>query len=511
MSRWDPRTWRRRPATTAAAIVTVPAIVLSLALVDQGFPLARVDLNDGGVWLTATSKSSLGRYNVPIKELDGGLVATSSTFDVQQDGAWVLLEESSTVSVVDPATVATTTQLATAGTDVSMAAGRVAFVDDAGDVWVRPAAELDLLDLTDDAPDLRLGEGGRAVVARSGAVLTVSPEDGTVTRAPATQPVAPQELGSLGEVEVDAVTAVGDELVVLSGSTVRTLAGEVTVDDTDLVLQQPGPAASTVLLSGRSALWEVPLDGGRPRQHETTGTGTPAAPVRVGDCVYAAWASTLGSSMRLCDGRDPVVEDLEAMTTADVLKFRVNRGFVVLNDTVNGRVWLPQEDTAVHVPNWEDIVPEEEPEESEEDSDSGEVMQDPVTECTDQSAPPVAVDDEYGVRAGRTRVLPVIDNDSSSDCGILVISELDPLPAGFGTVERVRGGRALQVHVLEGATGSAEVKYTVTDGRGFNAPATATVRLTVSDGDEAPTQVRTSSLTVETGGQLVHRSEEHNV
>ncbi|MCM0641426.1 Ig-like domain-containing protein [Cellulomonas wangsupingiae] len=504
MTWFDPRTWRRKPVTTVAAVVTVPAIVLALALVDRGFPLARVDLNDGGVWLTATEQRSLGRYNVPVEELDGGLVPTGSTFDVLQDEGWVLLVEPAAVAVVDPATVATTTQLAVPDTDVSMAAGRVAFVDPAGDGWVRQVSELDLLDLEGDVPDLQLGEGGAAVVARSGAVLAVAPEDGTVTLVPATQPVAPQQVGSIGAGDVDDVTAVGDELVVLDGSTVRTLAGEVTVDDTDLVLQQPGPAASSVLLAGSSALWEVPLDGGTPRRHETTGSGVPAEPVRVGECAYAAWASTRGASLRLCDGEDAKVDDLEGMTAGDQLAFRVNRGFVVLNDTARGRVWLPQEDTDVRVPNWEDIVPEEDPEDSEEDSDSGEVMQEPVTECSDQSAPPVAVDDEFGVRAGRTRVLPVIDNDSSSDCGILVISELDSLPPDFGTVEKIRGGRALQVHVLEGATGTAELRYTVADGRGVNAPSTATVRLTVSDGDSAPTQVRTSTLTVETGGQLVH-------
>ncbi|UZN05354.1 Ig-like domain-containing protein [Cellulomonas sp. S1-8] len=502
--RWDPRTWRRRPLTTVAAVVTVPAIVLTLALVDRGFPLARVDLNDGGVWLTATNQLSLGRYNVPVEELDGGVVTTSSDFDVQQDEGWVLLVEPGTIAVVDPATVATTTQVATPGAKVSMAAGRVAVVDGAGDTWVRQMSELDLLDLDDGAPDLQLGEGGAAVVARSGAVLAVAPEDGAVTFVPATQPVAPQSAGTLGPVDVDAVTAVGDELVVLSGSTVSTLAGEVTVDDTDLVLQQPGPAASTVLVSGRSAVWEVPLDGGTPRRHDTTGSGTPARPVRVGECAYAAWSSAIGSSLQLCDGADAQVDDLEGMTASDRLEFRVNRGLVVLNETAGGRVWLPQEDTAVRVPNWDDIVPEEDPDESEEDSESGEVTQEPVTECSEQSSPPVAVDDEFGVRAGRTRVLPVIDNDSSSDCGILVISQVDALPADFGTVEQVRGGRALQVHVLAGATGTAQLQYTVTDGRGVNAPSTATVRLTVSDGDAAPVQVRTSSLTVETGGQLVH-------
>ena len=60
--------WRsvRSRASTAAAVVTVPVLVLVLALLDQGFPLARLDLNDGGVWLTATSKLQLGRWNAQV-------------------------------------------------------------------------------------------------------------------------------------------------------------------------------------------------------------------------------------------------------------------------------------------------------------------------------------------------------------------------------------------------------------------------------------------------------------
>ncbi|TQL03815.1 tandem-95 repeat protein [Cellulomonas sp. SLBN-39] len=505
MTWWDPRTWRRRPMTTAAAVVTVPALVLSLALLDRGFPLARVELNDGGVWLTATSQLSLGRYNVPVEELDGGLVTTGGTFDVLQDAGDVLLVEPAVLSVVDPVTVTTTTQVAIGGVDVDMAAGRVVLVDRDGGVWVRTMTTLDGLRVEDDAPDLELGEGGRAVVATSGVVLAVSPEDGAVTRVPALDgAVQTEEAGAFGALELDALTAVGDEAVALSGSTVHTPGGAVTVDDEGLVLQQPGPQASSVLVAGSSALWEVPLDGGAAREHPTTGSGPPAAPVRVGSCAYAAWSSTVGSSLRLCDGQDAVVEDLEGMRPGDTLAFRVNRGMVVLNETAGGRVWLPQLDTQVRVPNWEDVVPEEDPEDSQEESDGAQVTQQPVNECAEQSTAPVAVDDTFGVRPGRTRLLPVIDNDSSSDCGILVVSEFAPLPEEFGTVEAVQGGRALQVRVADGATGSAELTYTVTDGRGLNAPSTATVVLTVSDGDAPPTQVRTSTATVDAGGFVEH-------
>ena len=142
-----------------------------------------------------------------------------------------------------------------------------------------------------------------------------------------------------------------------------------------------------------------------------------------------------GRTSQLCDGDDATVKNLEEMSSADVLKFRVNRQVVVLNDTLRGRLWMPLQDTDLRVPDWTQIEPEEEPDEAEEETEASDTTQDLVTECSTESAPPTAADDEFGVRPGRTTILPVIDNDSSSDCGILVISVLRPAARG------VRPGR----------------------------------------------------------------------
>ena len=503
--------WRsvRSRASTAAAVVTVPVLVLVLALLDQGFPLARLDLNDGGVWLTATSKLQLGRWNAQVEELNGGLSAAGSRFDVLQDESDVLLVEQGSIAVVDPASVTLTTQVAVPGADVTMAAGVVAVVDPDGNLWVRPISALDTLRIATDAPDVELGKGGAAVVARSGAVLAVAPEDGAVTRVDLVDGAARSTpLGTLGAGPVDRLTAVGDTAVVLSDRTVRTLDGEVALEGDDLALQQPGPEASRVLVASRTALLEVPLDGGSAVEHPTDGSGVPAEPVQVGRCAHGAWASPVGSYVQLCDGEDAEVRNLEEMSTADVLAFRVNRQVVVLNDTLRGRLWMPLQDTDLRVPDWTQIEPEEQPDEAQEETEASDTTQDLVTECSAESAPPTAADDEFGVRPGRTTILPVIDNDSSSDCGILVISEFDPLPAEFGRIEAIYGGRSLQVAVAEGATGTAELTYTITDGRGTNAPSTARVVLTARDGslDSPPVQLRTGSLEVEQGGQADHQA-----
>ncbi len=503
----------RGRATTAAAVVTVPVLVLVLALLDHGFPLARLDLNDGGVWLTATSKLQLGRYNAQVEELNGGLAAAGSTFDVLQDAGDVLLVEAGSVAVVDPASVTLAAQVAVPGAAVpgavSMAAGVVAVVDPDGNVWVRSVADLDGLRVATDTPDVELGDGGRAVVARSGAVLAVAADDGAASRVDLVDGAAQvTPLGSLGAGPIDGLTAVGDEPVVLSGRTVRTVRGSAELDGDDLVLQQPGPQERRVLVASRDALLEVPLAGGDVVTHATQGSGVPAAPVQVGRCAHGAWASAVGSYVRLCDDAGATVSNLEGMSTTDVLAFRVNRQVVVLNDTLRGRLWMPLQDTDLRVPDWTQVQPQEQPDEAQDETETSDTTQDLVSECSTESAPPTAADDEFGVRPGRTTILPVIDNDSSADCGILVISEFDQLPADFGQVQAIYGGRALQVTVAPDATGTAEIVYTITDGLGTNAPSTATARVTVRPPgvDSPPVQNRTGSLQVEQGGTSEHQS-----
>ncbi|AEI11763.1 fibronectin type III domain-containing protein [Cellulomonas gilvus] len=501
----------RRRATTTAAVVTVPAVVAVLALLNPGFPLAQVELNDGAVWLTATQAQKVGRYNVQVDELNAGLVTTSSTFDVLQDEGAVVVVESGAVSVVDPASVAMTTKVSVPGvqpTDLpggpaSMAAGVLAVVDTDGDLFVRTLAELGGLRPTEDDPDVALGEDGRAVVGRDGVVHAVDAK-GAVTQVDVTAGAGRTSAdGSFSPGALDQLTVVGDEPVGLRGSTVVTRDRDIEVEGQDLVLQQPGPDSSRVLVASSTALLEVPLDGGDVIEHPTQGSGMPAAPVQVDSCAHGAWASAVGSYQRLCEGEAPQVEALEEMSAQDDLVFRVNRSMVVLNDTLRGRVWEPQEDTKLRVLNWEDIQQKEDPEQDDTTSDQTTTTQELVEECSSDSANPVATSDEFGVRPGRTTVLPVVANDSSSDCGILAVRTFDQLPRSFGKVETIYGGRSLQVEVAPGASGTETFTYTIDDGRATSTPSTATVTLSVhGDGTNAPpVQDRVGTLQVEQGGQ----------
>ena len=95
----------RRRWTSAAAVVVAPVVLGVLVVVYPGSPVARLDLNDGGVWLTNATALKLGRLNSQIDELNGGVVTSTPTFDVLQDAEDVLLTQNGTVARVDPATV----------------------------------------------------------------------------------------------------------------------------------------------------------------------------------------------------------------------------------------------------------------------------------------------------------------------------------------------------------------------------------------------------------------------
>ncbi|MGO1316752.1 MAG: Ig-like domain-containing protein, partial [Cellulomonadaceae bacterium] len=489
--------------TTMAAIAVVPALLAVLALVNPGVKVSQVDLNDGSVWLTNTSQRKLGRYNAQVKELNGGLVPAEQRFDVLQDGSDVLLTEPAAVSVVDPAAVTLATQVAVpAGSSTAMAAGVAAVTSASGEVWAAQVERMDTLVAQPENALFELGEGALSAVTRTGEVLSFDPATGQVHSARLTGDAletSVQDLGGAGIVPEQAA-AVGDQLVVLAAGVLygQGWSADLREYGSDLVLQQTSAAHEEVLVAGPSVLLRVPLGGGEPARVDTGGAGTPARPVFLDGCVYGAWASPLGSYYSACGDDEPTLAALEGMSTADRLVFRVNRSVIVLNDVLGGRIWLPEDVPQVQEPNWDQIESQEQ-EDTEENSEEVESTQNMLDQCAEDSTSPSAAADEIGVRAGRTTVLDVLGNDSSGECGIIAISEFDPLPEEFGTLQPIYGGRALQLQTAPGASGTVSFTYTITDGRGTSDPSTATVHLTVSPGTQnaAPEQLRESAAEVE--------------
>src|SRR5699024_10658499 len=142
-----------------------------------------------------------------------------------------------------------------------------------------------------------------------------------------------------------------------------------------------------------------------------------------------------------CGSGDPVEETLDKTVTDAQLQFRVNRDVVVLNDLVAGTVWLVQDAMEI-VENWDDVIPPQEASEEEEEAQQ-EIQEQLPLDRDQENRPPIAQDDELGVRAGSTTVLEVLANDSDPDGDLLTVSDFDTPPEDFGTVRRILGGRAL--------------------------------------------------------------------
>jgi hypothetical protein len=506
---------RARPRTLASAgAVTAAAVTITtLAFVYQGLPTTEVDLHDGGVWVTKKSSLLVGHFNHESKVLDGGLRTTSDEYDILQSGETILVvdETASSVTVVDPAMVA----LGDAGNvpadaDVSLGGSTVAILDRAsGDLWAVPAASVGGFQIEGTEPLANIGEGGDVAVGVDGVVHAVSAETHeivTVRVDPDGTTSEPTRTG-LPELPDDAdlsITAVGDRPVVLDAST-----GTVVADGRSVVvegarkgvLQQPSAASDAATVATDAAIVRVPFDGSEPRAVDAGPSGSPTAPVWLEGCAYGAWSGS-ARFVRDCPGDgDDLMTDIEGVEPTSVLRFRVNRDVIVLNDVVGGATWMATE-SLQRVDNWDEITPpEEESEESEETTE--ETVETTLPERSDVNTPPVATDDDLGVRPGRTTLLPILDNDSDPDGDVLTARVLDGGPS-IGEVQSIDNGRGLQVAVPEDASGAASFTYEIADGRGGTDTATVSLMVRGWDVNAAPTQKRVTTVTVESGGTVTY-------
>ncbi|MBT2484522.1 MULTISPECIES: Ig-like domain-containing protein [unclassified Microbacterium] len=505
---------RARPKTLASAAgVTVGVIALTtMALTYEGFPTTKVDLNDGGVWITKTSSLLVGHFNHESTVLDGGLRTVSEDYDILQDTTNVLVvdQAGSTVTAIDPARVSLgDTTAIPSSAKVALGANTAAIRDQkSGDLWVVPVQGLAGFEIEAAEPLAELGDGSDVTVATDGTVFALSGERGEVVTVPVDKEGAPQDssTASVGDIDVaeqPTITAVGSTPVVLDAAAgaVMTPGGFRTevAGAQDAVLQHASAKTDAVALATPTALVRVPLDGGEPSETSAGAPGAAAAPVSLRGCTYGAWAGS-ATFIRECPGdKNDVDAPIEGAESSLSLTFRVNRDVIILNDAVGGAAWLANE-SLQRVDNWNDLTPPEGETENEDDS-TEETVETTLPERSEQNTPPIAEDDTYGVRPGATTLLPVLDNDNDPDGDVLVATLAEKQPS-IGTVQAINNGGALQIAVDEKASGSSTFSYEVDDGRGGKD--TAQVTLTVRDWNEndAPKSKRKTSLAVETGGTI---------
>ena len=497
----------RKRLSTLAAVLCVAALGTA-AWLHEGVAQADLHLNDGGVWVTSTSKHLVARLNYPSREVDGTIRTSSSSFDVTQNAEDILVPDSgdASVSSVDPTQVSFSgrTQL-TKGTTIAQGGDRVIAIDKVQGT-IRAAKTKSAGSLTAAAP----------VVSGMPDVVAVVGQDGAIHAASATsKSLVSLEANDKGWEEATnnslkltsgtdlAITAVGDKPVVLERSTgiLHLPEGKtVNLDTSGLALQQPGPDADSVLVASRNELISVPLDGGKvtrtPSSKEKSAPeGVAAQPVRLGKCVYAAWSGS-GQFVRSCSGlfsggTETLHDDKLAASSAPI--FRVNRDAIVLNDLETGSVWLPNEDLVL-IDDWTDKTAQTDDNADQKDDSANTSDSQTPPERTEENHPPKAADDSFGVRPGRSALLPVLANDSDPDGDVLTATPQDN--GGSLKATKAQGGLALRMDIPDNASGSFSVPYTADDGRGMSDSAVATVDVHGWDVNGAPKQITTPTLTV---------------
>ena len=497
----------RKRLSTLAAVLCVAALGTA-AWLHEGVAQADLHLNDGGVWVTSTSKHLVARLNYPSREVDGTIRTSSSSFDVTQNAEDILVPDSgdASVSSVDPTQVSFSgrTQL-TKGTTIAQGGDRVIAIDKVQGT-IRAAKTKSAGSLTAAAP----------VVSGMPDVVAVVGQDGAIHAASATsKSLVSLEANDKGWEEATnnslkltsgtdlAITAVGDKPVVLerSAGILHLPEGKtVNLDTSGLALQQPGPDADSVLVASRNELISVPLDGGKvtrtPSSKEKSAPeGVAAQPVRLGKCVYAAWSGS-GQFVRSCSGlfsggTETLHDDKLAASSAPI--FRVNRDAIVLNDLETGSVWLPNEDLVL-IDDWTDKTAQTDDNADQKDDSANTSDSQTPPERTEENHAPKAVDDNFGVRPGRSALLPVLANDSDPDGDVLTATPQDN--GGSLSATKAQGGLALRMDIPDNASGSYSVPYTADDGRGMSDSAVATVDVHGWDVNGAPKQITTPTLTV---------------
>ncbi|WP_167051563.1 Ig-like domain-containing protein [Salinibacterium sp. ZJ77] len=498
---------RRRTIASATVIALVAGGTLTVAALHPGFPVSDVELSSRDVWVTNGEQLLGGRLNRQIDELTGSVTASTPNFDVLQNGDAVFLvdPDNARLESVDPATTSIMSSVELPRRAEVAYGGDVISVVSEGNLWALSAAGDLQLDTVSSPPLLELGAGGRAAVTTEGAILAISPADKTLYR-----------LDSLADVPVESafprvgtaqVAAIGDRLVALDESTNELVLDDGTVHPLGaqraLHLQQSGAASDYAILATATGLLRVSLGSGDVEvlgaegATETTDPDEVAQPVNVAGCAHGAWAAAR-LYMLACEGQQPGVQDIPQAASGGRLVFRVNRDIVVLNDTANGNAWVMSEDMRL-VDNWDDVTPPEE-EESEEIGDEVSALQsfeDTLAERTDVNRDPTAIEDDFGIRPGRTTILSVLDNDSDPDGDVLVISEHGQISEGTGRLDLIDGARALQFTPAPGFVGNIRFSYTVDDGRGGSATADVLARVVPDGVNELPLEVRRSAVSVE--------------
>ncbi|MFF2275052.1 Ig-like domain-containing protein [Agromyces sp. NPDC058126] len=493
----------RSAVLTGVVVAAVVGLVGAIAVTSGGYASQRVDLGDGAVWVANEGAQVVGRASTAALELNS-VVETGGGATIVQRGSTVLVLDSdrSSVGIVDAATSELTQPVAVPPevTTLALAGSYVVLAAD-GDVWRTPLAQFDEFEAGDD-PTLNFGADAVISVDPAGVMFAVTPSTGEVVEVDAAGSATVSsewriERATDHDVQI---TSVGGRWAVLDVDTgVLELDGRAIdlsreIESGDQVrLQAPSSTAGEIWVSTRQSLLAVDPDTGAVRRAVVDRSGWPLPPVVLNGCVHAAWSGD--GAWRSCDGAPGELFPLEG-ATGDDLDYLANGTALVLNDRGNGRTWAASRDYQ-RIDNWTDLLQVERDDQQLERNDPEDR---PTIEK--RSAEPVAEDDVFGARPGRSTLLPVLLNDYDANGDVLMIEQPEERLPEWASLDLVSENQQLQLTLSEEATGVLRFAYRIGDGHGGIATADVEVTVRGSDENAAPEQRRRIHADVAVAGRL---------
>jgi len=486
--------WLRCSWATVLVVVISMAVAF-FAFVNPGEAATDLHLDEGSVYVQNQGRAMVGGLNYQIDQIAAATsVGDTATTLLQEDGT-VLVNNagSSTLQIYDPATNTLSSPVTPpVDAQLSLNNGVLAVTNpENGKVWFGPVDEIARSDFKGNA-DLDLGDWGQAVVTTDGEVIGLNVQDSTIVRPDGSVVEIPFQVDSSSPTAQ--LSAIGDKAVVLDRTSQQIwVEGDrqaVTISSGSTA--QLAPPMPNTLASGRggSAIYATQaglntIADGAPASLSGSMDASPTEPVVVNGCAYGAFETRV---VKVCTGGEPEIQDIPQLPADADLQFQVNRGIVVLQDVSSGIVWLVDKDMLV-VDNWEEVAPSTQTRQSDPNPPDDRTT---LPDRTQANRAPVALDDpDLGARAGRSTRLSILDNDSDEDGDIITVSEVSSVEGA--TLELTGNGSGLQITLPADATGTHQFTYTISDGRGGTASATATVKVLPADqsgGNTAPENIR---------------------
>lgn len=491
--------------------MAIVAVVATLAVVWPGYDAQQTPVEDPTVWALQTGAGSgYARVNLDLGEVDTVKQVVNGTQLAQtSDRLFVFSEGGSTFSDVDLASPADLTgededasSPTPAGTVEIVSAGdAIVYRTEGGGVFGATlssggaAAPVDPYAGIERAADEQAPRFAASAVSvdAEGIVYAYSAVESVVVRAEAaTGRILGQDDTPISAVDAQ-LSAVGGRWVLYDTAT-----GDVAVsgrDDvvpttpaTGALLQRATTSGGSAVIADPGGVTLVPLEGGSAdRVLDSPGLGSPAVPVGSGSAVSAAWLGDGAGGGALWSSERPdetVPLDYAGADIGDGVDpvFVGNGSRLALNDRSSGWVW--------RVPDGA-LIPSSQQWRIEDAAEAAPQTDDAVERVLDPK-PPVAVDDEFGVRAGSVALLPVLlnDHDPNEDVLSIDVDALEGVDPAFGRVTVTGAEQQIAVDVAPDASGTTTFRYRVTDGTSaqgrVSEDAVVTVRVVPDEDNAAP-------------------------